>query len=519
MTVTRDPAGFRLRGLNMTRIETFTDAAFAFALTLLVISMDPPATMSSLDAALRQIPSFLLSATLLMTFWAGHHNWSRRFGLDDRTTIVLSCLLVFTMLVYVYPLRFMFSAMMSWLGAILELPLGPDHTTLGIESIRDVNRMFVVYGLGFIAMSAAVALLNVHAWRRRDMLELDDAERAATRSEIGAWLILVSAGVLSTFIALLFPDSPPLAGWAYALLGITMPLYARRSRAHASARRMAPAVVVLLLSACSAEEPGADTRADTSGGQDGAVVERTAVEGALDAAIARLAARTDSIDDILQPVPLLTPAQEAALRRFNNAAQLARARSLGVRPAGAAGIEALVAEGRLVELEDSTPLWTVRELDHSLAFVTPDARALLARIAERFQDRLRDIGLPPYRVEVTSVLRTPETQADLRTTNPNAAAGVSTHEFGTTLDIAYSSFAAPADLEHHNDAGAAQWLAPRLGWFAARSLEAAAARKSRELQAILGEVLLQLQQAGDVMVTLERQQPVFHVTVARRIAD
>src|SRR5690606_9302855 len=108
--------------------------------------------------------------------------------------------------------------------------------------------------------------------------------------------------------------------------------------------------------------------------------------------------------------------------------------------------------------------------------------------------------LPPYRVEVTSVLRTSDTQADLRTSNPNAAAGVSTHEFGTTLDIAYSSFAAPADMARHIDTGTAEWLAPRLEWFGARSLEAAAARKSRELQAILGEVLLQLQQAGDVMV-------------------
>jgi len=38
----RDGSGFRLRGLQMTRIETFTDAAFAFALILLVVSLDPP---------------------------------------------------------------------------------------------------------------------------------------------------------------------------------------------------------------------------------------------------------------------------------------------------------------------------------------------------------------------------------------------------------------------------------------------------------------------------------------------
>lgn len=230
MTTTRDSAGFRLRGLAMTRIETFTDAAFAFALTLLVISMDPPTTMSSLDAALRQIPTFVLSASLLMMFWSGHHNWSRRFGLDDAATIVLSCLLVFTMLVYVYPLRFMFSAMTAWIGLLTHLPLGPDHTTLGVRSISDVNRMFAIYGLGFMAMSTAVALLNVHGWRCREILELDELEREATRAEIGAWAILTATGVLSTLVAVWFPNQIPLAGWAYALLAIIMPWYGAHSR-------------------------------------------------------------------------------------------------------------------------------------------------------------------------------------------------------------------------------------------------------------------------------------------------
>jgi len=258
----RDSAGFRLRGLNMTRIETFTDAAFAFALTMLVISMDPPATMASLDGALREIPAFLLSASLLMMFWSGHHNWSRRFGLNDAATIVLSCLLVFTMLVYVYPLRFMFSAMMAWIGDIADLPLGPERGSLGIRGLEEVNRMFVIYGLGFIAMSSAIALLNLHAWRRRDVLELDMVERQATRAELGAWTILIAAGVLSTIIAAAFPHAIPTAGWAYALLGIVMPLYGRRARRRAAA--------------ASHQLPGTDTARDGDGPRDGAVFAGTA---------------------------------------------------------------------------------------------------------------------------------------------------------------------------------------------------------------------------------------------------
>jgi hypothetical protein len=262
--------------------------------------------------------------------------------------------------------------------------------------------------------------------------------------------------------------------------------------------------------ACDAGEPPAADSLDALEPEDFGGRTREILE----AALLDITARADSVDDVLQPVPLLTPAQESALRRHSNAEQLARARTLGLRPADSTALAAARADGRLVELEDSTALWVVRELDHSVALVLPATRALLQEIGERFQQRIGALGLPPYRLEVTSVLRTAESQADLRAVNPNAAAGTSTHEYGTTLDIAYSSYAAPADAYTAAHEGP-EWLGVYLDRIAAAVLEAAAARKSRELQAILGEVLIDLQNGGAVMVTLERQQPVYHLTVTR----
>jgi uncharacterized membrane protein len=234
----RDKSGFRLRGTEMSRIETFTDAAFAFALTLLVVSLSPPSTFDKLIEALTAVPAFLLSATMLMMFWWGHHEWSRRYGLDDSRTLVLSCALVFTVLVYVYPLRFMFALMVTWFGRLGGVPLNGGAT---IRDVGDVNRLFALYGVGFTAMSAAILLLYVHAWSRRDDLELDDNERFITRSTIGAWGILASAGILSTITSLLIPAHwPGAAGWIYALLGPLMPLYGARMR-RLQARRTAPA--------------------------------------------------------------------------------------------------------------------------------------------------------------------------------------------------------------------------------------------------------------------------------------
>ncbi len=269
------------------------------------------------------------------------------------------------------------------------------------------------------------------------------------------------------------------------------------------------AIVVMATASCGPAGEGGENRID-----DGM---REEVETVLAESIRRITERTAAIEDSLRPVPFLTGAQESELRRYLNAGQLALARRLGIerRPDNQAEIEALVESGALVELEDSTEYWMVRELDHSVAYVTSDAKALLTEIGERFQAKLAELGLPPYRLDITSVLRTSENQAELREINPNAAAGVSTHEFGTTVDIAYSSYPAPAESIAELDTGGVSWLMPYLQNFSAAMAESVSARKSRELQAILGGVLQEMQEEGKVMVTLERGQPVFHMTVAQ----
>jgi hypothetical protein len=230
-------------------------------------------------------------------------------------------------------------------------------------------------------------------------------------------------------------------------------------------------------------------------------------------------ALADSVEELLRPVPLLRPDQEAALRRYSNAANVERARALGVRPADSTELASLIEQGRLVPLEGDARFWVLRELDDSRPYVTPDTRALLERIGRDFQRRLTEMGLPAFRLEISSVLRTAEDQAALRRENPNAAAGTSAHEFGTTVDIAYSGYAAPVGLPEELVATAPVELRVHLEVMARRVMERVAARKSRELEAVLGGVLREVQSEGDVMVTLERLQPVYHITVARRLSE
>src|SRR5207342_1232287 len=62
--------GFRLRGIAMTRLETFIDAAFAFAITMLVIATQQiPDDIETLLAAFKNVPAFVASIIVLGIFW------------------------------------------------------------------------------------------------------------------------------------------------------------------------------------------------------------------------------------------------------------------------------------------------------------------------------------------------------------------------------------------------------------------------------------------------------------------
>jgi hypothetical protein len=292
--------------------------------------------------------------------------------------------------------------------------------------------------------------------------------------------------------------------------------------------RMPPLLLTLLalvLSACGPSEREREAAAEAA--VDAAVeaaVEATRaatvleVERAMAEALRLTTRQAGEAEEILRPLPVMTPGAEEALRRYRNAAHVDRARALGVRVGSRAALDSLVASGLLIELEDSTEHWIVRPRT-SPAYVVPHLRSLLGILGERFQARLATMDLPPYRIEVTSALRTSEGQARLRGSNANAAAGVSSHEFGTTVDVSYAAFAPPAGRPDEILAAVPAELAPHVGRIVDLAFESVSARKSRELGAIFSQVLSEAQREGLALVIYERQQTIYHLTVASALAD
>jgi uncharacterized membrane protein len=213
--------GFRIRGAGMTRLETFVDAAFAFALTLLVISFDNiPSSMTELAEAMRGIPAFAASFALICMFWVGHRQWSQWYGLEDSSSTLISFGLVFVVLIYVFPLRVMTAAAMNALTG------GWAPSDFVMTSFEDGRSLLVIYGSGFAAANFCLVLLHLHALRVADRLSLNAYERFVGRATAISWSIVGAAGLASVVLALALPDRKIwLASWFYFSLAFVMPLY------------------------------------------------------------------------------------------------------------------------------------------------------------------------------------------------------------------------------------------------------------------------------------------------------
>ena len=212
---------FRWRGGDVSRIENLSDAVFGFSLTLLVISSGVPRTWDEMREALWQVPVFAACFALLVWVWYCHYKFFRRYGLEDVTTVVWNAVLLFVVLVYVYPLKFLGSFLMRMLRGMPphEIPQ-PDGTALTVFDARsDVSAFMATYSLGFALLFALFVLLHAHAWRRREFLELDAAERLLTLSDLRAHAISVAVGLLSLGVSLCCEGRESWAGMLYFLMG------------------------------------------------------------------------------------------------------------------------------------------------------------------------------------------------------------------------------------------------------------------------------------------------------------
>jgi uncharacterized membrane protein len=213
---------FRWRGGEITRLEAFSDVVFGFALTLLVVSLEVPRNYAEMMGAMRGFLPFAVCFAQLVMIWLAHYRFSRRFGLEDPYTVFLNLLLLFLVLFYVYPLKFVFTLIFSQLtGSEIAHAVG-DH---------EAAVLMRVYAIGFAAVFSLFALMYSHAYKLRDELELNPVEVLMTQSAIRENAIMVVVGTVSFVLTF---KNPAWAGWWYFVLGPALGIhgavYGKRAR-------------------------------------------------------------------------------------------------------------------------------------------------------------------------------------------------------------------------------------------------------------------------------------------------
>lgn len=185
---------------NLSRIEAFSDGVFAFAATLLVVSLGTDNSDSIIDVKIQSFAGFAISFFVLFAFWHLHYNFFRRTKYMDNWIIAINAILLFMVLYFVFPLK---SLINTWFGA----------QGMTYEKLASI---FELYSLGFTLIFLCFSLMYLRAYRKSK--DLENSINLFFYARHFALFVLV--GIISILTAYLqIGISYGLPGILYALLG------------------------------------------------------------------------------------------------------------------------------------------------------------------------------------------------------------------------------------------------------------------------------------------------------------
>jgi len=202
------------RSHEPSRLETFSDAVFAFAVTLIIVSLEVPKSYADLFETMKGTFSFAVCFAILFSIWNNQNIFFRCYGLNDSLTVALNAALLFVVLVYVYPLKFLFN--LVFFSNQYEI----NGTLKEMISDNNVPDLMLIYGAGYSIYNLLFYLMYANAIKRREEVNLTESELFETRTVGYMFLICVFIGLTAITLAQLLPlKYAGLSGYFYAVIG------------------------------------------------------------------------------------------------------------------------------------------------------------------------------------------------------------------------------------------------------------------------------------------------------------
>ena len=204
---------FRTRGKKIGRIETLSDAVFAFSVSLLVASLEVPQTFSELYPVMKGALPFFATVAFLFMLWYKQYSFFRKYGINDFKTILLNLIYLAVVLFYLYPMKFLFSLLLSWFTGISFFPRALDKLVI---TDQQFPRLVILYSVGYFAIWILLYLMYSRALRLARELQLDKYEVLYTKKERRGTLLNAMIGIIGGLIA--WMDIPWLSGLCYLVM-------------------------------------------------------------------------------------------------------------------------------------------------------------------------------------------------------------------------------------------------------------------------------------------------------------
>lgn len=200
---------FTVRGEEGSRLQSLSDGVFALAIAMLLISGSVPKTFQELTNFVWDAIPFAVCITFVYWIWSSQVIFFLRYGIQNGAIIFLNYCLLFFVLFYVYPLKFLMSWLLSYYGyAIGSVLIDPAYMQYAYEmknviTFNEMPWLMIIYGLGFSFIFFIFHRMHKHVLKHKEALHLSPFEELVTKHWTRQYLIIAGIGALSSFIALL----------------------------------------------------------------------------------------------------------------------------------------------------------------------------------------------------------------------------------------------------------------------------------------------------------------------------